>query len=95
MASSPVKQGELMAMGVPVICNAGVGDSDRIVQQYHSGVLVGHYSDQQYAAAIDQLKSLSFDAAEIRTGSIDYFDLGKGIEAYADIYQRLLPSKSE
>src|SRR5690606_18737534 len=77
-ASSPVKQGELMAMGIPVICNAGVGDSDRIVQQYHAGVLVDQYNDEAYRAAITEALRTNFDPAVIRAGCIDYFDLGQG-----------------
>jgi glycosyltransferase involved in cell wall biosynthesis len=88
-ASSPVKQGELMAMGIPVICNAGVGDSDRIITQYASGVLVHDYSAPGYQQAIAALDHTPFDPSAIRSGSIDYFDLQKGIESYARIYERL------
>ena len=88
-ASSPVKQGELMAMGIPVICNAGVGDSDRIVTQYESGVLVHEYSPEGYQQAISALDNTDFDPVAIRSGSIDYFDLQKGIDSYARIYERL------
>jgi glycosyltransferase involved in cell wall biosynthesis len=38
-ASSPTKQGEIMAMGVPIICNSGVGDTTEIIQKYHSGIV--------------------------------------------------------
>ncbi len=88
-ASSPVKQGELMAMGVPVICNAGVGDSDRIVQQYRAGVLVDQYHQDAYRKAITEALQTTFDASAIRAGSIDYFDLGKGISAYDSVYKQV------
>ena len=78
-----------MAMGIPVICNAGVGDSDRIVTQYTSGVLVHEYSPAGYQQAISALDNTSFDPSAIRAGSIDYFDLQKGVESYARIYERL------
>jgi glycosyltransferase involved in cell wall biosynthesis len=87
-ASSPVKQGELMAMGVPVICNAGVGDSDFIIAQYQSGVLVHELNEAGYADAISRLPAVAA-AADIRQGCLDYFDLAKGIEAYAALYQSL------
>jgi glycosyltransferase involved in cell wall biosynthesis len=88
-ASSPVKQGELMAMGVPVICNAGVGDSDRIVRDYHSGVLVHAYDEKGYRQAIDALRTARFDPAVIRAGCRDYFDLEQGIAAYEQVYVSL------
>ncbi|RYZ27156.1 MAG: glycosyltransferase, partial [Sphingobacteriales bacterium] len=33
-ASSPTKQGEIMAMGKPVVCNASVGDTEKVVTDY-------------------------------------------------------------
>ncbi len=89
-ASSPVKQGELMAMGVPVICNAGVGDSDRIVQQYRAGVLVDQYNEDAYRKAIREALRTNFDPAAIRAGCVDYFDLEKGISAYEAVYESVL-----
>ena len=88
-ASSPVKQGELMAMGVPVICNAGVGDSDFIIHEYKSGELVYSLDEQGFSEAIEKLKAEMNHPEAIRKGAIDYFDLKKGIEAYASIYQAL------
>ena len=89
-ASSPVKQGELMAMGLPVICNTGVGDSDKIVENYNSGVLVKKYSSESYRLAAHQTLESCFNPLEIRQGAIAYFDLSKGIHAYKTVYQKLL-----
>ncbi len=89
-ASSPVKQGEMMAMGLPLICNAGVGDTDYIVQKYHSGVLVPSFDTTAYNAAITTLRNSLQHPNEIRKGAIDYFDLEKGIQSYANLYQSLL-----
>ena len=47
-ASSPTKQGEIMAMGIPLVCNAGVGDTDRIVEKYQSGKIIAEFSDDAY-----------------------------------------------
>lgn len=89
-ASSPVKQGELMAMGVPVICNAGVGDSDFIINKYNSGELVHSFDTDGFADALTKLKTEMNHPAEIRNGAIDYFDLQKGIDAYAALYESVL-----
>lgn len=89
-ASSPVKQGELMAMGVPVICNAGVGDSDLIINKYKSGELVYSFDEAGFGDAIARLKAEMNHPAAIRKGAIDYFDLQQGIEAYAGVYDRIL-----
>ena len=90
MSSSPTKQGELMAMGIPVVCNSGVGDTDAIVEKYGSGVLVAEHSAAAYDAAIAQMIAERFDARAIRAGALDYFGLDKGVARYRAIYDRLL-----
>src|SRR5206468_9429079 len=40
MSSSPTKHGEIMAMGIPVITNSGVGDVEEIIEKYKSGFVV-------------------------------------------------------
>jgi glycosyltransferase involved in cell wall biosynthesis len=91
-ASSPTKQGELMAMGMPVICNAGVGDTDIIVNKFHSGVLVEQFTDDDYERAIKAITSSVFNAGGIRAGALDYFALEKGVSKYQEIYKKLLSS---
>jgi len=49
------QQGELMGMGIPIICNSGVGDVDFIVEKYKSGFVlkdlnkVGIYIDNSFS----------------------------------------------
>jgi glycosyltransferase involved in cell wall biosynthesis len=87
MASSPVKQGEAMAMGVPIICNAGVGDSDKLVTEYDSGILVDALSFEGYTKAIFKLKK--WDKSEIRKGAEEYFSLTGGVDSYYNTYLEL------
>lgn len=90
-ASSPTKQGELMAMQIPVICNAGVGDTDFVINHYHSGFLV---HDFDFTPIVEKIASTQyktmFNLAEIRNGAIDYFSLKKGIESYAEVYKKVM-----
>ncbi|HEY6502870.1 MAG TPA: glycosyltransferase [Chitinophagaceae bacterium] len=90
ISSSPTKQAELMAMGVPVISNAGVGDTDAIIRKYNSGVVIRGYSGDFYQQAIDELSSVSFDAVSIRQGAKDYFSLADGVAKYYKVYQSIL-----
>ena len=53
MASSPTKQGEIMAMGIPLVCNFGVGDTDEIVTNYEAGSVINVFDDNQYLLAIE------------------------------------------
>jgi glycosyltransferase involved in cell wall biosynthesis len=83
-----------MAMGIPVICNAGVGDTDAIVQESKAGVLVKEFSVNAYKAALDELLHTGFNPPQIRHDAITYFSLDKGVKAYLDVYQKLLPEKA-
>lgn len=89
-ASSPTKQGELMAMQIPIVCNAGVGDTDFVVNKYSSGFVVENF---KFNDVIEKIKNYNleeiFNLPEIRTGAIDYFSLEKGIQNYLSIYKKL------
>lgn len=87
-ASSPTKQGEIMAMGIPLICNSNVGDTDEIVRKFESGVVVDDFSNEAYTSAIAQLNS--FDATKITAGALAYFSLDEGVKRYNDVYTEIL-----
>lgn len=86
MASSPTKQGEIMAMNVPVICNSGVGDTDTIVNKYNSGIIV-NFTD--YNQAVYQIANSNLINSNIRPGAIDYFSLDNGVKKYYDVYRSI------
>lgn len=86
-ASSPTKQGEIMAMGIPLICNSGVGDTDEIVNKYHSGKVISSFDDDNYKKAIKE--DITYDPIEIAKGAKDYFSLEKGVEVYLSIYNEM------
>ena len=81
-----------MAMGIPVICNAGVGDTDYIVNKYKSGYIINEFSTKEYKRIIDSIhkKEQKFIPTEIRKGAIDYFSLNNGVNNYSIIYKSVL-----
>ena len=83
--SSPTKQGELMGMGIPIICNSGVGDVDTIVQKYSSGTIVE--IDKKFN--VESLLNNVFDENKILKGAKDYFSLDKGVKLYLNIYKKI------
>lgn len=90
-ASSPTKQGELMAMGVPIICNAGVGDTAEIIEKYKAGYVVQEFSKNEYQKVAENWKKIiSKDPSEERKGASEIFALEKGVDKYADIYRSIL-----
>jgi len=92
IASSPVKQGELMSMGIPVFCNQGIGDSDHIVLQSKAGIVVQGFTTDHYLTAINEALNMNPppDHKEIRLKAELYFSLQEGIRQYASVYQSVL-----
>ena len=91
-SSSPTKLGELLAMGIPVICNSGIGDVDTIIHETEGGLMIPDLSVSSYVEAVTRLGHMleKKDAASIRERSRKYYDLGDGIKKYRTIYERLL-----
>lgn len=90
MASSPTKLGEIMAMGIPVVCNAGIGDTEAIIHQYKAGNLINDFNIQSYQSAIENISTAEYNANTIRSGAIESFSLKNGIDSYNDIYSQVL-----
>lgn len=89
-ASSPTKQGEFMALGIPVICNSDVGDTEMVVNSYQSGYVVEKFTGEDYNKAVVGIKALlELDKAVIIKGAKEYFGLDAGIEKYDSAYRRL------
>jgi hypothetical protein len=88
-ASSPVKQGELMAMGVPIICNHGVGDTATIVMQYKAGIIVQEFTIPAYVAAAETFKNSVFDPGGIKKGAAAFYSLQRGVQLYSTIYKAI------
>jgi glycosyltransferase involved in cell wall biosynthesis len=91
VATSPTKQAEIMSLGIPVICNEGVGDTPNIVKKNQVGAVVksfNHKEFQRVTNEVDQLLTIS--PSHIRSVAIKYFDLKMGIKKYAETYQSLI-----
>jgi glycosyltransferase involved in cell wall biosynthesis len=87
-ASSPTKQGEIMSMGIPLICNAGVGDTDMVVEKYSAGQIVP-------STLLDDLEHFKldlsrFDKAKTQQGATEFYGLNTGIDRYNTIYKQIL-----
>jgi hypothetical protein len=89
-ASSPTKHAEVMAMGIPVISNAGVGDVEAIIKKYNSGFIIDDFTKNEHLRIAEEITVSATDADSIRKGAEDYFDLKKAIEKYHLIYERIL-----
>jgi glycosyltransferase involved in cell wall biosynthesis len=91
LSSSPTKHGEIMAMGIPVITNSGVGDVQEIVEQYNGGFVLDDFTTASFTAIIDEmLAGKAFDATRIRKGATDFYSLDKAVELYTTLYKEVL-----
>ena len=89
-ASSPTKHGEMMAMGIPVITNSGIGDLDEIIHNTASGFIIKNFSPQAYKEAISQMIHSDFDAQKIRSSALKYYNLDNAVLKYKHVYDSIL-----
>ena len=90
MASSPAKQGEIMSMGIPIICNSNIGDSDRIIREAEGGLIVRSFSEDDYDFVVSQIPDLLLKSKKkIRETAMQYYSLDKGVENYNEVYREL------
>jgi hypothetical protein len=88
MASSPTKQGEIMAMGVPLVCNAGVGDTDEIVRKHKAGAVLQQLDKRNYEENANLPKH--FDRLSTMNGALEVYGLDRGVELYRQVYRSVL-----
>jgi glycosyltransferase involved in cell wall biosynthesis len=89
-ASSPTKQGEVMAMGIPIICN-DIGDTGFVIHDANGGILVKNFSRAEYEMICRQvLQTTKTNKEEIRSSAGKFYDLKVGAEQYRTVYQKLL-----
>jgi glycosyltransferase involved in cell wall biosynthesis len=93
IAASPTKIPEYLAAGIPVVSNAGIGDTDRALLDDRVGIVVRDFSRDAYDEAVVALLELLDDAdlaARCRRSAYERFDLERvGAERYRRLYRRI------
>ena len=93
LASSPTKNGEYLACGLPLVINAGIGDSDALVNEWRAGVLLEDFNDAEYARIgklIEEMAARPDARQTARAVAERLFDLQTvGAERYASLYERV------
>jgi len=94
IASSPTKNGEYLACGLPLIINAGIGDSDSLVIDWQAGVLIKELNEPSFDRAYGELKGFTNNngvKAKARQVAERLFDLDTiAGERYAGLYEKVL-----
>lgn len=97
-ASSPTKNAEYLACGLPIVINDGIGDSTEFTKQDRTGVVIEEFDAQAYAATLDELSEMMADRKGVgercRESARKRFDLENvGGARYRRLYRRLLIDK--
>lgn len=88
-ASSATKMAEILAMGIPIITN-DIGDHQFLASKYHFGCLLKRLDELSMQKAISQIPDLlNIPSENLIQIAQDYFSLEKGIENYAQVYQKI------
>ncbi len=93
-SSSPTKIAEYLASGLPIVCNAGVGDLDKLIEDNRAGALLKEFTPAAYLNALDEIDFLQGEgglAERLRGVARREFDLvGVGRTRYRRLYDRLV-----
>ena len=97
IASSPTKLGELLSMGIPVICNTGIGDTDEMITKSQSGVICKSFDEKEYDRCSAEILNLekTLDREFTRRKAIELFSLENGVNCYHTIYQELIAKNDD
>ena len=89
-ASSPTKLGEVLSMGIPVICNSNIGDVDAIIKESGCGILINHFNNDEYDKVINNIDDLlTVDKNKIIATAKNCFSLHNGVGLYDKVYQQV------
>jgi len=86
-ASSPTKQGEIMAMGIPLVCNSGVGDTDFVVDKYKAGSVITRFDKDAYKSSVKYPELIDMD--QMKEGAKEFYGLEEGVKKYAEVYKEV------
>ena len=74
-----------MSMGIPIICNDGVGDTSDLIFKYSAGAVIPSNEINTF-----ELTDFSFDRIKSMEGAKSYFGLQNGVNTYANIYKKII-----
>jgi glycosyltransferase involved in cell wall biosynthesis len=88
-SSSPVKVGEILSMGIPLIANS-IGDMEILINN-NIGCLIKQFTKESYINVVNQIEELKKIPPQlIRQVALDKFSLEKGVLQYANVYESMM-----
>jgi glycosyltransferase involved in cell wall biosynthesis len=90
ISSSPTKLGEVLAMGIPVVTNSGVGDVKEIVEKINGGMVIENFSEKTFIDVVNNIPNLqNLNSQQISENTNDILSLELAIQKYISIYKNL------
>ena len=77
-------------MGVPFVCNAGIGDCDRLIAETGVGLVLEEFAPEGYVEVAGQLDRLiEIPAPELRAVAERFFSLEGAVAKYDSVWEAL------
>ena len=90
ISSSPTKMAEVLAIGIPVITNSGVGDVKQIIESANAGFVIDKFSEDDYLKVVAQIPVLlQLSADKVRASIQHVYSLERAIILYRDLYAKM------
>lgn len=92
--TSPVKTSEYLASGVPIVCGAGIGDLDAIIEENKVGAILPQFTPKCYMEAFQKIHLLLMNdnlreyCSETAYKEFDLHNIGGA--KYRQIYKKIL-----
>ena len=87
---SPTKLAELLAMGIPVLANKGVGDLNEILCiEKNNSICLDSFDENHIRENLVKIKSQRVDKEKIREFALKNFSLQEAIRRYEAVYKSL------
>src|SRR5262249_44192406 len=93
-ASSPTKYAEYLGCGLPLVINAGIGDSDSLIDDEKVGALVRRFDQEEYVRAATVIERMTNDleqtrqlTREVAERLLDVRRVGR--ERYVELYEQV------
>jgi glycosyltransferase involved in cell wall biosynthesis len=98
IASSPTKNAEYLASGLPILANVGIGDTTEQLSEDHTGILVDELSDGGIRVGVQRIIELVESVPELeqrcKESAERRFSLGGiGAPSYRRIYNRIMRNR--
>ena len=90
MGCSPTKLAELLAMGIPILANKGVGDLNEILCiEKNNSICLNSFDENHIRENLLKITSQSIDKEKIREFALKNFSLTEAIRRYETVYKSL------